>query len=347
VFRDAPKKRLASTVKCLRPTCSAGTGRVAITRRFPLSPVAGITPFTFRCCLRAQNAACDGLRRDDHAEAAARRPVTTLRLGELVKACGYPAGAVQHRSCHVESRRSSSKTHGVRVITFTGSAKAGWAIRAKAARNACCLSWGQRGGDRRPDADSRGRGALCGGRLYLRRPVVQSDTADLRPRIRLYAVSLTPFLDGVQQLKVAMYSTSTRCRADDRARRGGAGERWIAEAVAGGAGLNWRQAHGVFLEPTVPRTPPHMKVNCEESRPARHRHAYAGERCACLGERIPYGLQAGVFTTTCRRCSDFRRAGRRRRQRQRHPRLPRDRLPYGGAKASASVARVFATPSKK
>ena len=121
----------------------AGTGRIAITRRFPLSPIAAITPFNFPVLLAAHKIApAMACGATITLKPPPQDPLTTLRLGELVKASGYPDGGVNLVPCHVEVAQILIEDPRVRLITFTGSAKAGWAIRAKAGTKRVALELG-------------------------------------------------------------------------------------------------------------------------------------------------------------------------------------------------------------
>ncbi|HZE94626.1 MAG TPA: aldehyde dehydrogenase family protein, partial [Gemmatimonadales bacterium] len=134
VFRDAAEEATRIGGEVLpADVVPAGTGRIAITRRFPLSPVVGITPFNFPVLLAAHKIApAMACGATITLKPPPQDPLTTLRLGDLVKASGYPDGAVNIVPCSVEVAQILIEDPRVRVITFTGSAKAGWAIRAKA-----------------------------------------------------------------------------------------------------------------------------------------------------------------------------------------------------------------------
>src|SRR5439155_150503 len=105
-----------------------GAGRLAITRRFPLSPIVGITPFNFPVLLAAHKIApamaCGAAIT---LKPPPQDPLTTLRLAEIIGASGYPAGGVNVVPCHVEVAQLLIEDPRVRMISFTGSAKAGWA----------------------------------------------------------------------------------------------------------------------------------------------------------------------------------------------------------------------------
>ena len=134
VFRDAAEEATRIGGEVLpADVVPAGTGRIAITRRFPLAPIAGITPFNFPVLLAAHKIApAMACGATITLKPPPQDPLTTLRLGDLIKASGYPDGAVNIVPCHVEVAQILIEDPRVRLITFTGSAKAGWAIRAKA-----------------------------------------------------------------------------------------------------------------------------------------------------------------------------------------------------------------------
>src|SRR5205809_2971786 len=120
-------------------------------------------------------------------------PLTTLRLAELVKASGYPAGGINVVPCHVEVAQLLIEDPRVRLITFTGSAKAGWAIRAKAGTKRVALELGGNAAVIiEPDADLKWAAARCaiGGFTYAGQSCISTQ------RIYVHDSVLTPFLDA-------------------------------------------------------------------------------------------------------------------------------------------------------
>jgi len=343
VFRDAAEEatRIGGEVMPA-DVVPAGTGRIAITRRFPLSPVAGITPFNFPVLLAAHKIApAMACGATITVKPPPQDPLTTLRLGELVKASGYPAGAVNIVPCHVEVAQLLIEDPRVRVITFTGSAKAGWAIRAKAGTKRVLLELGGNAAVIvEPDADLAWAAARCavGGFTYAGQSCISTQ------RIYVHESVYTPFLDAftrrVQQLKVGdvldEHTDVGPMIGLDAAERV---ERWIAEAVAGGARIELGgKRNGVFLEPTVlTHTTADMKVNCEEVfAPLVTVTPYNSVSDAIAwANASPYGLQAGVFTTNLQ--TMFRLHAELDVGAVNGNDIPGfrvDRLPYGGAKAS-------------
>jgi glyceraldehyde-3-phosphate dehydrogenase (NADP+) len=345
VFRDAAEEATRISGELLpADAVPAGAGRIALTRRFPLSPIAAITPFNFPVLLAAHKIApamaCGATLT---LKPPPQDPLTTLRLAELVKASGYPAGGINVVPCHVEVAQILIEDPRVRLITFTGSAKAGWAIRAKAGTKRVALELGGNAAVIvEPDADLAWAATRCagGGFTYAGQSCISTQRIYVHEQV--YAAFLDLFLPKVRALKVGdVLDDKTDVGpmiSRDAAERV---ERWIGEAVQGGAQLalgGTRTGGGQFLAPTVLlHTRPEMKVNCEEVfAPLVTVTPYRA-----LGDAIaaanasPYGLQAGVFTTNLQ--TMFRLHAELDVGAVNGNDIPGfrvDRLPYGGAKAS-------------
>jgi glyceraldehyde-3-phosphate dehydrogenase (NADP+) len=343
VFRDAAEEATRITGEVLpADVVPAATGRIGITRRFPLSPIAGITPFNFPILLAAHKIApAMACGATITVKPPPQDPLTTLRLGELVKASGYPDGGVNITPCHVEVAQILIEDPRVRVITFTGSAKAGWAIRAKAGTKRVLLELGGNAAVIiEPDADLTWAASRCavGGFTYAGQSCISTQRIYVQQQV--YQAFLELFLDKVKQLKVGdVLDEKTEVGpmidsgAADRV------ERWIQEAIAGGAeiALGGKRS-GVFIEPTVLlHTTAEMKVNCEEVfAPLVTVTPYKSLSDAIgWANASPYGLQAGVFTTNLQ--TMFRLHAELDVGAVNGNDIPGfrvDRLPYGGAKAS-------------
>ena len=343
VFRDAAEEATRIQGEVLpADAVPTGTGRIAITRRFPLSPIAAITPFNFPVLLAAHKIApAMACGATISLKPPPQDPLTTLRLGDLVKASGYPDGAVNIVPCHVEVAQILIEDPRVRLITFTGSAKAGWAIRAKAGTKRVALELGGNAAVIvEPDADLTWAAARCaiGGFTYAGQSCISTQ------RIYVHESVYRPFLDAftrrVQQLKVGdVLDEHTDVGPMISADAADRVERWIAEAVAAGAEIALGgKRNGVFQQPTVlTHTTADMKVNCEEVfAPLVTVTPYRSLTDAIeWANASPYGLQAGVFTTNLQ--TMFRLHAELDVGAVNGNDIPGfrvDRLPYGGAKAS-------------
>src|SRR6266852_2806196 len=270
VFRDAAEEATRIGGEVLpADTVPAGKGRIAITRRFPLAPIAAITPFNFPILLAAHKIApamaCGATLT---LKPPPQDPLTTLRLGELVAASGYPAGGIQVVPCHVEVAQILIEDPRVRLISFTGSARAGWAIRAKAGSKRVTLELGGNAAVIiEPDADLAWAAARCamGGFTYAGQSCISTQRIYVHQDV--YRPFLDAFLPKVAGLVVGdVLDEKTDVGpliSQDAALRV---ERWIGEAKGGGAEVALGGTRrGAFIDPTVlVKTSPAMKVNCEE-----------------------------------------------------------------------------------
>jgi glyceraldehyde-3-phosphate dehydrogenase (NADP+) len=343
VFRDAAEEatRLEGEVIPL-DVIPAGKGRLGLTRRFPLSPIAAITPFNFPVLLAAHKIApAMACGASLTLKPPPQDPLTTLALGELVAASGYPAGGINVVPCELNVAERLVKDPRVRMITFTGSARAGWAIRAQAGNRRVALELGGNAGVIiEPDADLERAVERCaaGGYLYAGQSCISVQRILVHESV--YEEFLGRFVRRVEKLRVGdPLDPATDVGpmiSEDAAKRA---EGWIAASVAAGA----RPAlggvrRGAVLEPTIlTGTRPDHQVECEEVfAPLTTVSRYQSFDAAL--QRVndsPYGLQAGVFT---RDVGKLMRAWERLDvggvMGNEVPTWRVDRMPYGGAKAS-------------
>ncbi len=343
VFADAAEEATRIGGEVL-PTDSVpmGKGRLALTRRFPLSPITGITPFNFPVLLAAHKIApAMACGATITIKPPPQDPLSTLQMMDIIKASGYPAGGVNVVPCHVEVAQILIEDPRVRLITFTGSAAAGWAIRAKAGTKRVALELGGNAGVIvEPDADLAWAASRCavGGFGYAGQSCISTQRIYVHQDV--YRQFLDAFLPKVRALKVGdvldehtdvgpMISTDAAQRV----------EGWIAEARAGGAEIAiGGTRRGAFLDPTVLlKTTSAMQVNCEEVfAPLVTVTPYTRlDDAVDAVNSSPYGLQAGVFTrdvqTLFRLHAELDVGGVNGND---IPGFRVDRLPYGGAKGS-------------
>jgi acyl-CoA reductase-like NAD-dependent aldehyde dehydrogenase len=306
IFRDAAAEamRIGGDVIPL-DRMPHGTGRWGITRRFPLAPIAGIVPFNFPLLLAAHKIApAMACGATIVVKTPPQDPLCMLVLGEMLRDCGYPKGGLNVVQCSVDDAAPLLDDPRIRMITFTGSARAGWAIRERASRKKVALELGGNAGviiEADADLDHAAARCAAGGfayagqscisvqRILVQRAAFDAFVAKLVPRVKALRVG-TP-LDERADLG-PMIDEAAALRA----------EKWIKEAVASGARLATGGGRkGAALEPTVLLdTTAAMKVNCEEVfAPVVTVRPYEdfAEAVAIVNDS-PYGLQAGVFTAS-------------------------------------------------
>ena len=343
VFRDGAEEatRIGGEVLPL-DVLPAAKGLLGMVRRFPLSPIAAITPFNFPVLLAAHKIApamaCGATLT---LKPPPQDPLTTLMLGDVVATSGYPAGGVNIVPCELPVAERLVRDERIRMITFTGSARAGWAIRAAAGTRRVALELGGNAGVIvAADADLEHAAARCavGGYSYAGQSCISVQRILVERRV--HDAFLRGFVDRVRRLKTGdPLDPATDVGpmiGEDAAKRA---EAWIAEAVSGGAEiLCGGRRRGAVLEPTVlARTLPTQRVNCEEVfAPVTTVSPFEGldEALARIND-TPYGLQAGIFTRdvgTIMRAWDRLDVGAV--MGNDVPTFRVDRMPYGGTKAS-------------
>jgi acyl-CoA reductase-like NAD-dependent aldehyde dehydrogenase len=78
----------------------AGVARLGLVRRFPLAPIAAITPFNFPVLLGAHKLApAIACGASLTLKPPPQDPLSTELLGDLVAECGYPAGGINVVPC--------------------------------------------------------------------------------------------------------------------------------------------------------------------------------------------------------------------------------------------------------
>lgn len=278
-------------------------GRWGIVKRFPLGPIAGITPFNFPLNLVAHKVApaiaagCSMVLKP-----APETPLTTLLLAEVIQQAGWPDGGFNAILLSNEDSGLLVSDERIKLISFTGSAAVGWAIKNNAGKKKVVLELGGNAGVIvHSDADLAYAAGRCvtGGFSYAGQTCISVQRILVEQSVCGKFIEF--LLDGVSKLKTGdplddttdvgpLIRESDAIRAYD----------WVQEAVRGGARLLCGgHRHGSMFEPTVlTGTKPGMKVNCQEIfAPVVTVEPYTDFESALKQvNNSPYGLQAGLFT---------------------------------------------------
>jgi acyl-CoA reductase-like NAD-dependent aldehyde dehydrogenase len=278
-------------------------GRWGIVRRFPLGPIAGITPFNFPLNLVAHKVApaiaagCSMVLKP-----APQTPLSALLLAEAVQQAGWPDGGLNVLPLSNEDAELLVTDERIKLISFTGSAAVGWAIKRKAGKKKVVLELGGNAGVVvHSDADVAYAAERCvaGGFGYAGQTCISVQRILVERSV--YGKFTDTLLAGVKKLRMGDPLEDTTdvgplIRESDAVRAAD----WVQEAVRGGARLLCGgQRKGRMLEPTVlSGTKADMKVNCQEVfAPVVTVEPYDDFESALREvNNSPYGLQAGIFT---------------------------------------------------
>jgi acyl-CoA reductase-like NAD-dependent aldehyde dehydrogenase len=285
-------------------------GRWGLVQRFPVGPVLAITPFNFPLNLVAHKVApamaagCPIILKP-----APQAPFTSLALGEVILKAGWPEEALAVLPLsNADTAWLAEKEDRVKLVSFTGSAKVGWELKAHSGRKRVVLELG-------------GNAAL----------IVHSDWRDLDTAAERAAMAAFGFAGqscvGLQRVFVerAVFQTflwkvvdcAAKLVAGDpsdeatdvgplvRLAEAERVEAWVKEALEGGAKLvAGGERNGSVVNPTIlTATKPGMKVRDEEVfGPVLAIEPYEDfEQALADVNHSKYGLQAGLLTCDANR----------------------------------------------
>ena len=281
----------------------ASTGRVGITRRFPVGPVAGISPFNFPLNLAAHKVApaiaagCSIVLKPPSKD-----PLTMLTVAEIIDAAGVPEGAVSILPMSRELGDRMVADERFKLLTFTGSPSVGWRMKERAGKKKVVLELGGNAGvivDKSADLDWAVKRILMGAFAYAGQVCISVQRMYLHDDIR--EAFMAKFLDAVRALR---QGDPTDAATDigpmvDEAQASRT-QRWVDEAVALGATvLAGGKADGTFFPPTVLENVPLSAQVCSNEAFAPVVVVFGFSDFADAIRQVNdsfFGLQTGVFT---------------------------------------------------
>ncbi|HZL32475.1 MAG TPA: aldehyde dehydrogenase family protein, partial [Verrucomicrobiae bacterium] len=145
---------------------ASSRGRLGITRRFPIGPVAAISPFNFPLNLAAHKlapaiaAGCSIVLKPPSKD-----PLTMLTVGEIIAEAGLPEGAVSILPMTRELGDRMVADERFKLLTFTGSPSVGWRMKERAGKKKVVLELGGNAGvivDKSADLDWAVKRCLVG-----------------------------------------------------------------------------------------------------------------------------------------------------------------------------------------
>src|ERR1700757_5125876 len=230
-------------------------GRWGIVKRFPLGPIAGITPFNFPLNLVAHKVApaiaagCPMVLKP-----APQTPLCSIMLAEAVQQAGWPDGGLNVLPLSNEDAGLLVTDDRIKLISFTGSAPVGWQIKTNAGKKKVVLELGGNAAVIvHSDADVGYAAERCvsGGFAYAGQTCISVQRILVEQSV--YGKFTDLFVEGVKKLKLGdpldeSTDVGPLIRESDAIRT----VTWIDEAVRAGARLlcgGGRQ--NLIVEPTV------------------------------------------------------------------------------------------------
>lgn len=318
-------------------------GLTGLMQRFPVGPIAAISPFNFPLNLLAHKLApALAVGSAVVAKPPPQAPLAAFRLARILGDCGAPAGACNVLPMDIPVAERLATDPAFALLSFTGSAPVGWHLKDVAGRKKVVLELGGNAAavvhEDAPDLEWAAERLALGAFAYAGQVCIGVQRILVHRAV--WRRFVRRFLDAAAHLKAGdprdpqtVVGPMIDAAAADRV------QRWVQEAEAAGARVLLRgRRRGSVVRPTVlTDVTPRMRVEREEVfGPVATLSPYrTWEAALARVNRSEYGLQAGVFTADLHRAlaafatlevggvivNDF-------------PTLRVDHYPYGGVKRS-------------
>ena len=247
-----------------------GKGRIAIVRRFPIGPVAAISPFNFPLNLSAHKLApAVAAGNPVVLKPATKTPLSALFLASALEEAGLPRGALSVLPMSRQLGDRLVTDERFKLLTFTGSSSVGWAMKARAGKKKVILELGGNAGvivDESADLAWAVKRIVAGGfayagqscisvqRVFVHDQVYEAFAAQLVSRVGALVVGnpLDPATDVGPMIDTGEV---------DRV------EAWVNEAVADGARVlvgGTRVSRSVYAPTVLEGAPQTAKVCAQE-----------------------------------------------------------------------------------
>src|SRR4051794_38927491 len=282
---------------------ASSKGRMGITRRFPIGPVAAISPFNFPLNLAAHKLApAIATGNPIVLKPPSKDPLTMLTVAEIIDAAGVPAGMVSVLPMTRELGDRMVADERFKLLTFTGSPSVGWRMKERAGKKKVVLELGGNAGvivDRSADLDWAVKRTLIGAFAYAGQVCISVQRMFIHEDV--WDAFMDRFVAGVAALRVGDpldADTDVGPMVDEH--QAGRTQRWVDEAVAmGGRVLAGGRADGNFFPPTVLADVPVAAQVCSNEAFAPIVVAFPFRDLDDAIRRVNdsmFGLQTGVFT---------------------------------------------------
>ena len=324
---------------------ATGKGRMAMTVREPLGVIGCITPFNvpLNLALHKVAPALAGGNAVIH-KPATKTPLSAVRLARTMEEAGVPKGAYNVLTGSGAQIGMAMAEHpAIAMLTFTGSPEVGRTIKSRAGFKKVTLELGNNSaviiepGSDLTTAVSRtvqgafshsGQVCISVQRVFVHRTIAGEFVERLKA--------------GTEALKIGHpYEQSTDISSLIDEKEAIRIEKWIADAVAGGAKVvtGGKRTHATVSPAILTDVPAACQISCQEAfGPVVAIYPYDSLESAIeQANATPYGLQAGIFTP------DMQRAFQVARKLEVGgvmindiPMYRADHMPYGGVKESGT-----------
>jgi glyceraldehyde-3-phosphate dehydrogenase (NADP+) len=275
----------------------------AVVGRFPIGPVAGITPFNFPLNLVAHKIA-PALAAGNPIllKPASKTPLTALKLGQLILESGWPKEAISILPSRSADAQQLVTDERIKLFSFTGSADNGWKLKSIAGKKKVVLELGGNAAaiiDEDADLDWAVQRCAWGGYYYSGQNCIHVQRILCHEKV--FDRFVKGFIGRVKKFKLGdplKPDTDMSVMIDEEnTRRINA---WVGDALAKGGKLLYRgrAPEGMAAPMVLTQVPEVCDISCKEA----FGPVVLIDRFTAFEEALQrvndsaFGLQAGVFT---------------------------------------------------
>ncbi|MEO8626046.1 MAG: aldehyde dehydrogenase family protein [Candidatus Limnocylindrales bacterium] len=282
---------------------ASSKGRLGITRRFPIGPIAAISPFNFPLNLAAHKLApAIAAGNSIVLKPPSKDPLTMLAVAEIIEKSGVPEGAVSILPMTRAQGDRMVEDDRFKLLTFTGSPSVGWRMKERAGKKKVVLELGGNAAvivDATANLDWAVKRTLMGAFAYAGQVCISVQRMFVhRP---IWDEFMTRFVAGADALVHGdPLDPETQIGPMVDEQQAQRTDRWVREAEElGGKVLLGGRAEGSFFPPTVLVDTPATAQVCSSEAFAPLVVAFPFDDFDQAIKQVndsSYGLQTGVFT---------------------------------------------------
>ncbi len=283
-------------------------GRFGIVRRFPIGPIAGISPFNYPLNLALHKVApAIASGNPIVLKPPTKDPLVMLYVARLLDEIGIEPGSLSVLPMDREVGNAMVEDERFKLLSFTGSPDVGWKMKRTAGMKKVVLELGGNAGvivDEDADIAFAAQRIRVGAFAYAGQVCISVQ------RVFVHETVYDAFMDALvaetKRIKLGDpmdRETDLGPMIDEKA--AARSQKWIEDAVASGARvITGGKADGRFMQPTIIERAPRESFVCS-------REAFAplvtvfpvssfGKAVAAVNDS-EFGLQAGVFSNNLER----------------------------------------------
>ncbi|PIS05258.1 MAG: aldehyde dehydrogenase [Candidatus Buchananbacteria bacterium CG10_big_fil_rev_8_21_14_0_10_42_9] len=297
-------KRIAGEVLDLDLLASSD-GRWGIVKRFPVGPVAGISPFNYPLNLAIHKVAptiaagCTLV-----LKVPSRTPLTMMMFAELIDDTNLPKGAISIMAMDRKVGDALVTDDRFKLLSFTGSPAVGWKMKERSGKKKVVLELGGNAGalvDESADIKWAAKRLVVGAFSFSGQICISTQRLFVHKNV--YDKFVSEYIKLVKKIKLGNpIDPQTQVGPMIEAGAVKRTEKWVNEAIKSGSKvLTGGKANGKFFEPTVLDRPKPSLAICSEEAFAPVVNLYPVNSFTEGIKNInnsAFGLQAGVFTNS-------------------------------------------------